>query len=93
MPPRQRDREYPLILTTRFRRQWTRLPPDAQVAVGKVLAKLRHGACRIKALTAYPDLYEVRASNNLRVIVERPFAATGTVIRSVGYHGPILRRP
>lgn len=86
-------RRYVLVLTYRFRRQWNRLPPEAQVAVGKVLTKLRAGSCRMKALTAYPGLYEIRVSNTLRLIVERPFSEAGTIVRSVGDHGPILRRP
>lgn len=83
----------PLVLSYRFRRQWNRLSPDAQVAVAKILTKLRRGTCRMKALSAYPGLYEIRVSPRLRLIVERPFADDGTIVRSVGDHGPILRRP
>jgi hypothetical protein len=93
-PLESSDREqHPLVLSYRFRRQWNRLAPDAQVAVGKVLTKLRQGSCRMKALSAYPGLYEIRISNSLRLIVERPFSDEGTIVRSVGDHGPILRRP
>jgi len=83
----------PLVLTYRFKRQWNRLAPDAQIAVGKALTKLRQGACRMKSLSAYPGLYEVRVTNAIRMIIERPRAAEGTIVRSVGDHDPILRRP
>ncbi len=85
--------DHPVVLTYRFRRQWNRLPPETQVVVGKMLAKLRSGHCRMTALTAYPGLYELRVSSSLRLIVERPFAAGGTIVRSVVEHGSILRRP
>ena len=83
----------PVVLSYRFRRQWNRLAPEAQVAVGKILTKLRSGACRVKSLSAYPGLYEIRVSPSLRLIIERPFANAGPIVRSVGDHGPILRRP
>ncbi|AUW92640.1 hypothetical protein BXT84_00625 [Sulfobacillus thermotolerans] len=85
--------EHPLILSYRFCRQRDRLAPPAQVAVDKVLIKLSGGSCKLKKLSAYPGLYEIRISPSLRLIIERPFANAGTIVRSVGPHGPILRRP
>ena len=82
-----------LVLSYRFRRQWNRLAPETQVVVGKTLTKLRRGACRMKALSAYPGLYEIRISSRLRLIVEQPFADAGLIVRAIGDHGPILRRP
>ena len=83
--------QHPLVMTCRFERQWRRLPKEAQVAVGKVLTKLRKGSCRMKSLTAYPGLFEVRVLSRLRLIIECP--GEGFIVRSVGAHDPILRRP
>jgi hypothetical protein len=85
--------DHPLVLSYRFRRQWNRLPPEVQAAVGKVLVKIRQGACRMKSLSAHRGLYEVRVTNRLRLIIERPGAEVGTIVRSVGDLDPILRRP
>ena len=81
----------PLVMTYRFRRQWHRLPREAHEAVGKVLTKLRRGSCRMKSLTAHPGLFEVRVLSRLRLIIECP--GEGFIVRSVGDHDPILRRP
>ena len=85
------EKQRPLVMTYLFKRQWHRLPREAQVAVGKALIKLRRGSCRMKSLTAYPGLFEVRVLNRLRLIVECP--GEGFIVRSVGPHDPILRRP
>lgn len=85
------ENQNPLVMTYRFERQWRRLPKEAQVAVGKVLTKLRKGSCRMKSLTAYPGLFEVRVLSRLRLIIECP--GEGFIVRSVGAHDPILRRP
>ena len=82
-----------VIWSDRFRRQHDRLPPSTQVAVIKILRKLQtQGSCRMKALSAYPGLYEIRVNASMRLILERH--TTGHwYVRSVGNHGPILRRP
>ena len=82
----------PLVMTYRFRRQWRRLPREGQAAVGKALTKLRRGGSgRIKPLATHPGLYEVRVLSGIRMIVE--MCGDGLIVRSVGNHGPILRRP
>ena len=82
-----------VIWSDRFRRQHDRLPPDTQIVVLKILRKLQTpGSCRIKALSAYPGLYEIRVNASVRLILER-HAAGHWYVRSVGEHGPILRRP
>ena len=81
----------PLVMTYRFKRQWRRLPAQAQEAVGKSLTKLRGGSCRIKPLVTHPGLFEVRVLSGIRMIVE--MCGDGLIVRSVGNHGPILRRP
>ena len=78
-------------MTYRFKRQWHRLPREAQAAVGKALTKLRRGSCRIKPLATHPGLFEVRVLTRLRLIIECP--GEGFIVRSVGPHDPILRRP
>ena len=83
----------PLVFTKRFLRQWRHLAPPAYSAVEKALQKLERGAGTLKALTSYVGLYEMRAPNGLRIILERCEAGPGWVIRAVGDHDPILRRP
>ena len=85
------DSKNPLVTTYRFERQWSRLPREAHEAVGKALDKLRRGSCRMKSLTAYPGLFEVRVLSRLRLIIE--CSGEGFIVRSVGAHDPILRRP
>ena len=82
-----------VIWSDRFRRQHDRLPLSIQIAVLKILRKLQTpGSCRIKALSAYPGLYEIRVNSSVRLILERHTPRHWSV-RSVGEHGPILRRP
>ncbi len=83
----------PIVLTKRFRRQRGRLAPPAQAAVEKTLKKLQRGAGSLKALVAYTGLFELRAAHGLRLIVERADGGPGWIVRSVGAHDPILRRP
>ena len=80
-----------VILSKRFKRQWRRLPGPAQAAVSKALHKLERGAGAMKALSTHPGLYEVRALHGIRIIVVP--RGQSLVVRAVGYHDPILRRP
>ena len=83
----------PLVMTKRFLRQWRHLAPPAQAAVSKTLSKIERGAGAMKALTSYVGLFEARAPNGLRIILERCESGPGWIVRSVGDHDPILRRP
>jgi len=83
----------PLVMTKRFLRQWRHLAPPAQAAVEKALQKLERGAGTLKALTSYVGLYEIRITSGVRLILERCEAGPGWIIRAVGDHDPILRRP
>ena len=80
-----------LILSKRFKRQWRRLPGPAQAAVSKALRKLERGAGAMKALSTHPGLYEMRALHGIRIIIQPQ--GQRLVVRGVGYHDPILRRP
>ena len=80
-----------MILSKRFKRQWRRLPPPAQTAVRKALDKLERGAGALKALSTHAGLYEIRVPHGLRIIVRRQGPCL--VVRAVGAHDPILRRP
>lgn len=79
------------ILSKRFKRQWRRLPLPAQAAVDKALRKLDRGAETMKALSTHPGLYEMRALHGIRIIIQPQ--GQRFVVRGVGYHDPILRRP
>ncbi len=83
----------PVVLTQRFLRQWRHLAPPAYVAVEKALTKLERGAGAVKALSSYAGLFELRGPNGLRIILERAESGSGWIVRSVGAHDPILRRP
>ncbi len=83
----------PIIATKRFGRQLSRLPRPARDAVETALAKLARGAGSMKVLVAHTGLLEVRVTNHIRLIVELPASGPGLVVRSVGDHDVILRRP
>ncbi len=80
------------VLTKRFQRQLDRLTGPAANAAHRALHKLQRGELPLKNLVAYPGLYEARVMAGLRLIVERADDA-GWIVRSVGAHDPILRRP
>ncbi|MBX5466884.1 MAG: hypothetical protein K6U14_05240 [Firmicutes bacterium] len=81
-----------LELTPRFRRQWSRLPPEAQVAVARALAKLGQGTGRRKALARFAGLFELRVTDDLRLTWSWGVAGR-VVVRSVGRHDVTLKRP
>lgn len=80
------------VLTRRFQRQWDRLTGPAREAVGRALHKLQRGELPLKSLVAYPGMYEARVMAGMRMIVERG-DGPGWIVRSIGPHDPILRRP
>lgn len=82
----------PVVMTRRFKRQWDRLTGPAARAVGQALHKLQRGELPLKRLVAFPGLYEARVLTGVRLIVERA-DSPGWIVRSVGDHDPILRRP
>lgn len=83
----------PCVLSKRFQRQWDRLSGPAAEAVSRALHKLRRGTLPLRALTAYPGCYEAKVLARMRLIVERGQGGSGWIVRSVGNHDPILRRP
>lgn len=77
-----------LTLSTRFRRQWSRLPAPAQAKVAQALEKLRDGRGKRKGISSQPGLFELRVSGDLRLLWE--YAGRDTIeVRSVVGHDGI----
>ena len=83
-----------ILRTERFRRDFRRLPAEAQDRLGKALeqfvANPRHPALRVKKMEGAPRIWELRVSDNYRMTLE--YCEGGVILRRVGTHD-ILRRP
>lgn len=83
-----------ILRTERFRKDFRRLPVEAQERLGRALeqfvANPRHPALRVKKMEGAPNIWEPRVSDNHRVTFE--YCEGGVILRRVGPHD-ILRRP
>ena len=78
-----------------FKDDYKKLQPEEQALVDKALEFLavdpRHPSLRIKRLEGYREVWEARASRELRFT----FTRVGDIItlRAVGHHDDVLRSP
>ena len=80
--------------TTRFKKDFRRLPGDVQERVGKALelftSNARHPSLHVKKMEGAPDIWELRVSDNYRVTLQ--FVEADALLRRVGTHD-MLRHP
>jgi hypothetical protein len=83
-----------ILRTERFRKDFRRLPVDAQKRLGSAMeqfvANPRHPALRVKKMEGAPHIWELGVSDNCQVTFE--YCEGGVILRRVGPHD-ILRRP
>jgi mRNA interferase RelE/StbE len=81
--------------TQRFIRAYAQLRPEEQAAISdaidRVQANRSHPSLRIKKIQGAVDIWEVRASRDLRITCR--FTPDGVVFRVCGHHDEVLRRP
>jgi mRNA-degrading endonuclease RelE of RelBE toxin-antitoxin system len=81
--------------TARFRKAYRKLAPSERERVRKALrlfaADPRHPSLRVKRIKGTADIWEARASDDLRITFE--LIEDGARLRVVGHHDPTLRSP
>ncbi len=82
------------LRTTRFKKDFQRLPPDLQARAAKALELFagnpRHPSLQVKKMEGAPGIWELRISDNYRVTFQR--FPDGVLLRRIGTHN-ILRQP
>ena len=83
-----------LIRTSSFKKDLKRLPGEVLDRVAKSLelfvANSNHPSLHVKKMEGYPDIWELRVSENYRVTFQ--FVREGVLLRRVGTHN-MLRHP
>ena len=81
--------------TRRFIRAYEQLPPEEQQAILEAVDRVQsdrdHPSLRTKTIPGRLDIWEVRASRDLRLTYQ--FAPDHLVFRVCGHHDEVLRRP
>lgn len=84
-----------IILTEQFQQAYKSLALGEKRAVQKALAMLREDSrypgLRVKKMHGPQDIWEARASKRVRMTFE--MSGETLVMRNVGEHGKVLKRP
>jgi mRNA-degrading endonuclease RelE of RelBE toxin-antitoxin system len=85
----------PVVISERFARAYAKLPGDVQNKVDKALRLLdedfRHPGLRARRVEGTEEIYEARVDHRHRITYHRE--GDRLVMRNVGEHDDILRRP
>ena len=85
----------PIVITDRFKRAYSKLPPEIRQKVKKALRLLdadpRHPSLRVHPIRGTSGIYEARVDQKYRMSFE--FSGDDKIMRNVDNHDECLKKP